>query len=171
VEKAVFEHPSAARLLNHPNRKSEVSYFGFDEETGLELRVRPDLEIQLPHSRIGGDLKTIDLANVKQERIRDRLHREIIERDYHLSAAMYCDVANLDQFFWIFVNKTAGYHWVAVVEASTELLELGRLEYRRTLREINTAMEINNWPAPITEDYTDFLNDFDLRRLEALGAM
>ncbi|HDR2588955.1 TPA: PD-(D/E)XK nuclease-like domain-containing protein [Enterobacter ludwigii] len=171
IEKAVFEHPSASRLLNHPSRQSEVSYFGFDEDTGLEVRVRPDLELQLPHARIGGDLKTIDLGNVKQERLRDRLHREIIERDYHLSAAMYCDVANLDQFYWIFVNKTPGYHWVVVVEASPDLLALGRLEYRRTLRMINEAMETNTWPAPIVEDYTDELNDFDLRRLEALGAM
>ncbi|HAT7488641.1 TPA: PD-(D/E)XK nuclease-like domain-containing protein [Enterobacter asburiae] len=171
IEKAVFDHPSASRLLNHPSRQSEVSYFGFDEDTGLEVRVRPDLELQLPHARIGGDLKTIDLGNVKQERLRDRLHREIIERDYHLSAAMYCDVANLDQFYWIFVNKTPGYHWVVVVEASPDLLALGRLEYRRTLRMINEAMETNTWPAPIVEDYTDELNDFDLRRLEALGAM
>lgn len=171
IEKAVFEHPSASRLLNHPSRQSEVSYFGFDEDTGLEVRVRPDLELQLPHARIGGDLKTIDLGNVKQERLRDRLHREIIERDYHLSAAMYCDVANLDQFYWIFVNKTPGYHWVVVVEASPYLLALGRLEYRRTLRMINEAMETNTWPAPIVEDYTDELNDFDMRRLEALGAM
>lgn len=170
IEKAVFEHPSASRLLNHPSRQSEVSYFGFDEDTGLEVRVRPDLELQLPHARIGGDLKTIDLGNVKQERLRDRLHREIIERDYHLSAAMYCDVANLDQFYWIFVNKTPGYHWVVVVEASPDLLALGRLEYRRTLRMINEAMETNTWPAPIVEDYTDELNDFDLRRLEALNA-
>lgn len=170
IEKAVFEHPSASRLLNHPSRQSEVSYFGFDEDTGLEVRVRPDLELQLPHARIGGDLKTIDLGNVKQERLRDRLHREIIERDYHLSAAMYCDVANLDQFYWIFVNKTPGYHWVVVVEASPDLLALGRLEYRRTLCMINEAMETNTWPAPIVEDYTDKLNDFDLRRLEALNA-
>jgi exodeoxyribonuclease VIII len=171
IEKAVFAHPSASRLLNHEKRESEVSYFGFDDETGLEIRVRPDLEIQLPHARLGGDLKTISMGNVKQERLRDRLHREIIERDYHLSAAMYCDVANLDQFFWIFVNKDPGYHWVAVVEASADLLELGRLEYRRTLRQINDAMMTNNWPAPISEDYTDQLNDFDLRRFEALAAM
>ncbi len=58
------------------------------------------------------------LGCVRQERLRDRRHREIIERDYHLSAAIYCDVSILDKFFWIFVNKDAGYHWLAVVEAS-----------------------------------------------------
>ncbi|MDM4815870.1 exodeoxyribonuclease VIII [Escherichia coli] len=168
IHAALQNNTDAARLLNHPERKSEISYFGFDEETGLEIRVRPDIEIRLPYESICADVKSVSLGYVRQERLKDRLHREIIERDYHLSAAMYCDVANLDKFFWIFVNKDAGYHWVAVVEASQELLELGRQEYRRTLRQINEALETNNWPAPITESYTDELNDFDLRRLEAL---
>ncbi|EHS6039249.1 TPA: PD-(D/E)XK nuclease-like domain-containing protein [Escherichia coli] len=169
IHAALQNNQDAARLLNHPERKSEISYFGFDEETGLEIRVRPDIEIRLPYESICADLKSVSLGYVRQERLKDRLHREIIERDYHLSAAMYCDVANLDKFFWIFVNKDAGYHWVAVVEASPELLELGRQEYRRTLCQINQALETNHWPAPITESYTDELNDFDLRRLEALS--
>ena len=168
IHAALQNNTDTARLLNHPDRKSEISYFGFDEETGLEIRVRPDIEIRLPYESICADVKSVSLGYVRQERLKDRLHREIIERDYHLSAAMYCDVANLDKFFWIFVNKDVGYHWVAVVEASQELLELGRQEYRRTLRQINEALETNNWPAPITESYTDELNDFDLRRLEAL---
>jgi exodeoxyribonuclease VIII len=75
--------------------------------------------------RIGADLKTISMWNVKQESLRAKLHREIIERDYHLSAAMYCETAALDQFFWIFVNKDENYHWIAIIEASAELLELG----------------------------------------------
>jgi exodeoxyribonuclease VIII len=170
ISAALQAHPSASRLLNHPARQSEISYFGFDEETGLEIRVRPDLEIQLPQLRIGGDLKTVSMGYVKQDQLRARLHREIIERDYHLSAAMYCDTANLDQFFWIFVCRDEGYHWIAVVEASVEELELGRLEYRRALRTINECTATGNWPAPITDDYTDELNDFDLRRLEALSA-
>lgn len=171
ISAALQAHPSTSRLLTHPSRQSEVSYFGFDEETGLEIRVRPDLEITLPHARIGGDLKTTSLGYVKQDDLKARLHREIISRDYHLSAAMYCDTAELDQFFWIFVNRDEGYHWIAVVEASPDLLELGRKEYRRALRTINDCTMSGNWPAPITEDYTDELNDFDLRRLEALGAL
>lgn len=171
ISAALQAHPSASRLLNHPARQSEVSYFGFDEDTGLEVRVRPDLEIQLPHARIGGDLKTTSLGYVKKDELKARLHREITSRGYHLSAAMYCDTANLDQFFWIFVNRDEGYHWIAIVEASPDLLDLGRKEYRLALRTINACMETNNWPGPIEEDYTDELNDFDLRRLEALGAM
>ncbi|EDQ2752380.1 exodeoxyribonuclease, partial [Salmonella enterica subsp. enterica serovar Pensacola] len=44
IQKALLEHPTAGKLLTHPSRAVEVSYFGIDEETGLEVRVRPDLE-------------------------------------------------------------------------------------------------------------------------------
>ncbi|EIN0889018.1 PD-(D/E)XK nuclease-like domain-containing protein [Salmonella enterica] len=168
IQKALLEHPTAGKLLTHPSRAVEVSYFGIDEETGLEVRVRPDLEIDMGGLRIGADLKTISMWNIKQEGLRAKLHREIIDRDYHLSAAMYCDTAALDQFFWIFVNKDENYHWVAIIEASTELLELGMLEYRKTMRAIANGFDTGEWTAPITEDYTDELNDFDMRRLEAL---
>ena len=168
IQKALHSHPTAGKLLLHPDRAVETSYFGIDEETGLEIRVRPDLEIDIDAVRIGADLKTISMWNVKQSGLRARLHREIIDRDYHLSAAMYMNTAALDQFFWIFVNKDEGYHWIAIVEASEELIELGMLEYRQTMNRIGNAFDTGEWPAPITEDYTDELNDFDLRRLEAL---
>ncbi|HBX8033698.1 TPA: exodeoxyribonuclease [Klebsiella pneumoniae] len=168
IQKALLNHPTSGKLLTHPSRAVEVSYFGIDEETGLEVRVRPDLEIDMGGLRIGADLKTISMWNIKQEGLRAKLHREIIERDYHLSAAMYCETAALDQFFWIFVNKDENYHWIAIIEASEELLELGMLEYRKAMRAIANGFDTGEWPAPITEDYTEELNDFDMRRLEAL---
>ncbi|HDH7387305.1 TPA: PD-(D/E)XK nuclease-like domain-containing protein [Escherichia coli] len=168
IQQALLNHESAGKLLRHPSRSVETSYFGMDDETGLEVRVRPDLEVEINGVRIGVDLKTISMGRVKQEGLRAKLHREIIDRDYHLSAGMYCSVADFDQFFWIFVNKDEGYHWVAVIEASEELLALGREEYQKTMRALAKAYDTNCWPAPITEDYTDELNDFDLRRLEAL---
>ena len=168
IQKALLNHPTAGKLLTHPSRAVEVSYFSIDEETGLEVRVRPDIEIDMGGLRIGADLKTISMWNIKQEGLRAKLHREIIERDYHLSAAMYCETAALDQFFWIFVNKDENYHWIAIIEASEELLELGMLEYRKAMRAIANGFDTGEWPAPITEDYAEELNDFDLRRLEAL---
>ncbi|MDE8755640.1 PD-(D/E)XK nuclease-like domain-containing protein [Pectobacterium polaris] len=168
IQKALLNHPTAGKLLTHPSRAVEVSYFGFDDETGMEVRVRPDLEIDLDGVRIGCDLKTISMWNVKQDGLRAKLHREIIDRDYHLSAAMYSETATLDQFFWIFVNKDENYHWIAIVEASEELLELGMLEYRKAMRAIAAGFDTGVWPAPIVDDYADELNDFDQRRLEAL---
>lgn len=168
IRTALLRHPSVANLFNHPSRVNEVSYFGMDDETGLEVRVRPDIELEIDGIRIAADLKTTSMGRIKQDYLRARLHREITERDYHLSAAMYSEVAGFDQFFWIFVNKDPGYHWVAVIEASQDLLELGSLEYHRTMSAIARAYDTGIWPAPITDDYTDELNDFDLRRLEML---
>ncbi|RTG56434.1 exodeoxyribonuclease, partial [Serratia marcescens] len=168
IQRALFTHPSAGPLLQHEQRAVEASYFGFDEETGLEVRVRPDLEIDLNSVRVGVDLKSVSMGRVKQDALRAKLHREIIDRDYHLSAAMYSDIAAFDQFFWIFVNKDEGYHWVAIVEASPDLLELGRLEYKKALRDIKNAFDTDTWPAPITEEIVDDLNDYDQRRMEAL---
>ncbi|EHA4645365.1 exodeoxyribonuclease, partial [Salmonella enterica] len=58
IQKALLEHPTAGKLLTHPSRAVEVSYFGIDEETGLEVRVRPDLELDMGGLCIGADLKT-----------------------------------------------------------------------------------------------------------------
>ncbi|MEY5593704.1 RecE family exodeoxyribonuclease, partial [Salmonella enterica subsp. enterica serovar Corvallis] len=65
IQKALLEHPTAGKLLTHPSRAVEVSYFGIDEETGLEVRVRPDLELDMGGLRIGADLKTISMWNIK----------------------------------------------------------------------------------------------------------
>jgi len=169
MQQAVFDHPEAGKLVTHPNRAVEVSYFGIDDDTGLEVRVRPDLEIQYDENlRVGFDLKSASLGRYKQDAITAMIRKEIINRDYHVSAAMYCDIAMLDQFFWIFVNKDENYHWVAIVEASPELLELGRLEYKKTLRDINNSMNTGIWPAPVTETLTINLTDFETRKLEEL---
>lgn len=171
IQSALYSHPEAGKLLHNPTRAVEVSYFGIDDDTGLEIRVRPDVELEYEGLRIGFDLKTISMWDVKEDALKSRLHREITMRDYHLSAGMYCNVADLDKFAWIFVNKDEGYHWVAVVWASESLLELGKLEYHRTIRAIANAMDTDEWPAPVTADYTDDLNDYDLRRLDALREM
>ncbi|MBS9541269.1 PD-(D/E)XK nuclease-like domain-containing protein [Morganella morganii subsp. morganii] len=168
MQEAVYEHPEIRPLINHPGRAVEVSYYGIDEDTGLEVRVRPDLEISTTDSRIGFDLKSVSLGRFKQDAIEAMIRREILNRDYHVSAAMYCDIAELDQFFWIFVNKDENYNWVAVVEASPDLLELGRLEYKKTLRDIRQAMDTDVWPGPVTTTLTIGLSDFDMRRLESL---
>ncbi|HAT4539528.1 TPA: exodeoxyribonuclease, partial [Serratia marcescens] len=168
IQRALFTHPYAGPLLQHEHRAVEASYFGFDEETGLEVRVRPDLEIDLNSVRVGVDLKTVSMGRVKQNALRTKLRWEITDRDYHLSAAMYSDIAAFDQFFWIFVNKDEGYHWVAIVEASPDLLELGRLEYKKALRGIKNAYDTDTWPAPIIEEIVADLNDYDQRRLEEL---
>lgn len=168
IQSALLSHPVASGWLQHPQRRTEVSYFGIDDDTGLDVRVRPDLEIDDGRERLAFDVKTVSLPRVKQDNLRYRLHREIMERDYHLSAAMYCDVAMFDRFFWIFVNKESGYHWVAVVEASEDELALGRAEYRQQLAAIRRAMDTGIWPAPVTESIYDTLTSHEYDRLKAM---
>ncbi|MFT2788900.1 RecE family exodeoxyribonuclease [Serratia sp. T13T92] len=169
IQYALLSHPLAGLWLQHPQRATEVSYFGIDENTGLDVRIRPDLEVDTGARRIAIDLKTVSLPYVKQDNLRHRLHREIIERDYHMSAGMYCDVGMFDQFFWIFVNKEPGYHWVAVIEASADELALGCAIYKLQLVAIRNAMDTGIWPEPITEVFTDTLTDYELSRLKELN--
>lgn len=65
IQKALLAHPTAGMLLTHPSRAVEVSYFGFDEETGLEVRVRPDLEIDLDGVRISNPKQQIAYLALK----------------------------------------------------------------------------------------------------------
>ncbi|MCW0974118.1 PD-(D/E)XK nuclease-like domain-containing protein [Pantoea sp. JV6] len=168
IQSALLSHSVASGWLQHPQRRTEVSYFGIDDDTGLDVRVRPDLEIDDGRERLAFDVKTVSLPRVKQDNLRYRLHREIMERDYHLSAAMYCDVAMFDRFFWIFVNKEPGYHWVAVVEASEDELALGRAEYRQQLAAIRRAKDTGIWPAPVTESIYDTLTSHEYDRLKVM---
>ncbi len=132
------------------------------------MRVRPDIEIRLPYESIA-DLKTVSLGYVRQDKLKDRLHREIIDRDYHLSAAMYCDVAGLInspdlreqrprlplQLWWM-LPHAAG--------AGSQKNTAGHCA------RLKKPWRQATGPAPITEAFTDDLNDYDTRRLEALDA-
>ena len=51
------------------------------------------------------------------------------------------------------------------------VLTIAMLEYRKAMRAIANGFDTGEWPAPITDDYTDELNDFDQRRLEALRVL
>ena len=144
---AVFAEPGAAKILNHPLRKSERSYYKVDAETGLTVKVRPDIEV----GNVIGDLKTIQLrGNPDEKWLLDELKRVIKKRKYDLSAAMYLDVSEKTGFVWIFVNKEPGYHWVAIVRASQKTLNEGAELYRAKLNAIKTGYETGCWPGPVS---------------------
>jgi exodeoxyribonuclease VIII len=80
---------------------------------------------------------------------------------------MYCETAALDQFFWIFVNKDENYHWIAIIEASTNCWNWA---CSSTAKQCALSHRIRHWRMASANHYryTEELNDFDLRRLEAL---
>ena len=145
MAKAVNSNPMAKKLLEHPSRNSEVSYFKRDGETGRILKCRTDIDV----GSIIADVKTISLRNkIDEDYLLKILYSEVVKRKYHLSAAMYCDITGADEFLWIFVNKEPNYHWVAVIGASEKLLEQGRELYQKQVTKLQSSTELNHWPEP-----------------------
>ena len=137
----------ANRLLRSPVRRTEVSYYATHPTTGLQVKVRPDLSV----GDVCIDLKSIHInRSVDSEWMLEHLRREIIKYKYHLSAAMYLEVAKLKEFVWVFVNKAPGYHWIATIRASEQLLTEGEDLYHTTMHRIHNAMQEDVWPGPMS---------------------
>ena len=137
----------ATKLLRAPNRRTEISFYDIHPTTGLQVKVRPDLIV----GDICIDLKSVHInRSVDSEWMLEHLRREVLKYKYHLSAAMYLEVAKLREFVWVFVNKAPGYHWVATVKASKELLAEGEDLYHVTMHRISDAMEKDEWTPPIS---------------------
>ncbi|MGL4830852.1 MAG: hypothetical protein ACRCXG_16330 [Vibrio sp.] len=135
----------ASKLLRHPARRCETSYFKRCDTTGMIIKARPDIEV----GRIIGDLKSIAFRGSYDEKyLISALRKEVFNRNYHLSAAMYLDITGKDQFLWIFTNKQKGYHWTATVRASSEILERGRELYLEYKQKISDAYTSGKWPKP-----------------------
>jgi len=165
MRKAVYSNPSCSKFLLHELAKREVSYFKIDKETGLMLKVRPDISV----ASICLDVKSIELwGNPDSENIQAALRKEIVKRGYHISAAMYNEIGGFEQFAWIFINKTEGYHWSALVLASEEMLELGALKYNKGKRIIADAINKGIFEPPITKPFIAELSGYDRAELERL---
>ena len=145
MARAAVNDKFANKLLRSPVRRTEVSFFATHKDTGLTVKVRPDLMV----GNVCIDLKSVGFNGpVDSTWVLERLRREVLKYKYHLSAAMYCEVAGLHDFVWIFVNKTPGYHWVAVVKVSQEMLFDGSELYHSTMLRIKESMDTNIWLPP-----------------------
>lgn len=80
---------------------------------------------------------------------------------------MYCDIAELDQFFWIFVNKDENYNWVAVVKPHRIYWSSDDWNTKDAAR-YPPGYGHRYMAGPVTTTLTIGLSDFDMRRLEAL---
>lgn len=142
---AVRDDADSGRLVKAPNLRCETSYFKRDEETGLIIKCRPDAEL----GAIVADLKSISLrSEPDEEHLINKLRWEVIQRGYHVSAAMYLDITGKSQFIWIFTGTQEGYHWNAPVMASDNILNEGREKYRYYLSMIALGYETGEWAKP-----------------------
>jgi len=145
MSEAALTDKYASKLLLAPARKAELSFFDTHPTTGLTVKARPDLIV----GDVCIDLKSVNINRaVDSEWMLEHLRREVLKFKYHVSAAMYLEVAKLRDFVWIFVNKEPGYHWVATIKASEQLLNEGDDIYHTTMHRIFNAEQNNVWPGP-----------------------
>ena len=114
---------------------NEASFFATDDNTGLELKTRPDSYWQA--NGVIYDIKTCQAADPKA------FAKVCLNFGYAIQAAFYMHVLRLagyqaDKFLFACVEKTAPYA-VAVHELSEEYLAYGKSKMDEALNKIATA--------------------------------
>jgi hypothetical protein len=130
---SVHAHPAASDLLK--GSKREVSLFD-THRTGLKIKGRVDV--------LGQDF----VADVKTAEAGDSqgFASAIFRYNYHVQAAMYCQLANVERFAFIAVEKVAPYA-VAVYELSPTALQIGLSALNNALQLIAECEDRKEWPA------------------------
>ena len=129
---SVQRHPAASELLKLKG-KAEVSMFGVDPETELQIKARPDY--LLDDRSLILDIKTTADASPRG------FQRSFANYRYWVQSAWYLWIAEMvtgrrpDAFIFICVEKQRPYH-TAVYIADDQSIELGMQEARRNLMDI-----------------------------------
>lgn len=136
---AVHTHPFAKRLLAGAQR--EQSLF-VEDGSGTLRKSRLDA---LTSGNIIPDIKTTESASM------DLFERSISKYRLHVQAAYYLDNCNLAgmekvSFFFICVEKSAPYA-VRCLQLMAEVIEYGRLLYKRDIQIYRNCLETGLWPA------------------------
>lgn len=142
IAHSVGKHVSASTLLQAG--LVEHSIIWQDEETGIWLKVRPDLLCVDFDTGICLDVKSTDNASA------DSFVRSCINFDYDLSAAMYLEglrvVFKRDfDFVFLAVEKDAPYG-CALYGAPEPMLLRGERRFRRALQILKDCRETGEWP-------------------------
>lgn len=147
---AAHRHPTMQALFGRFHAKTEVSIFWVDPETGVNLKVRPDIMTKPYKVAPNGficDLKTCQDASEAE------FPRQAWNLDMHLAAALYPmgymaahGTSEPPEFLWLAQEKTAPYA-NQIFPCTQELSEYGMLEVRRLLEIYAECREANHWPA------------------------
>tara|TARA_A100001201_G_C4057431_1_gene191624 strand:- start:153 stop:995 length:843 start_codon:yes stop_codon:yes gene_type:complete len=131
---SLLDHPvSGPFVRGQLAGKSEQSFFCKDDETGLELKCRPDFMLNDGSMII--DLKTTLDASPKG------FQRSMVNYRYYVQAAWYLDVVEKatgrkpDAFLFVAVEKNRPYN-TAVYCADEQMIQVGREHARRDLEKI-----------------------------------
>ncbi|TYZ12624.1 hypothetical protein FY528_04825 [Hymenobacter lutimineralis] len=110
---------------------AELTHTAVHEETGLTVKIRPDLLVVTPRlgRRVLVDFKTTSCRDYAQ------FVGTIEQYDYDRQAAFYSDVLQADRFLFIGVQKKAPHDiWLVELSADNHSMEQGRKKYCRLLR-------------------------------------
>jgi len=140
IAMAVSEHPVARKLLH--GSKREVSLFS-DHRTGLKLKGRIDV---LGEGFVA-DVKTAAEGDMQN------FAAAVFRYGYHVQAAMYCQLAGVEKFSFIAVEKTPPFA-VAVYTLSDKALQVGLNYLNYALDTIALCTESGLWPAYSADEQT-----------------
>jgi len=133
MTKSVAAHPAACALLDGAQR--EVSLFK-EHRTGLKLKGRLDV---LGNGYVA-DVKTAEAGDA------GGFAAAVFRYNYHVQAAMYCQLAGVERFSFITVEKAPPYA-VAVYDLSAKALQVGLEALNFALEAIADCTEAGEWPA------------------------
>jgi hypothetical protein len=133
-------HDMAAKILNHPRKKTEFTIRWTHGPTEQELRSRLDLYI--PGALIG-DLKTTKSASP------DGFRKEVLNHGYHRQAAFYraaveALTGKLLDFVFIAIEKASPYR-VEAYQLDDDFLDLGRRDVESALLRLQECIDSGKW--------------------------
>lgn len=144
---ALREHPIASALFEPGSGHPEVSMFWTDEQTGVNLRARPDW---LPDPRGDGRVIIPDYKSAVSAEP-DKFAKTAADFGYHQQAAWYCDgVTALDLgddplFVFVVQEKTPPY-LITVIQLDAEALRIGRALNRQAIDLYAECDRTGVWP-------------------------
>ncbi|MBD2716741.1 PD-(D/E)XK nuclease-like domain-containing protein [Microvirga sp. STR05] len=110
---------------------AEVTHTAIHAETGLPVKIRPDLLVVTPRlgRKVLVDFKTTSCQDYAQ------FVATIEAYDYDRQAALYTDVLGADRFLIVGVQKKAPHDiWLVELSADNYSMEQGRKKYQRLLK-------------------------------------
>lgn len=118
------------------NSHYEISCYTKDEQTGLNVRLRPDI---LPTSKS----TIVDIKSCLDSSPR-RFKNDVYNFGYSLSASYYLDFLGRENYVFAAVEKSAPYQ-ASLYVLNDEMVEYGRFQYRMALDLLKWSLDNNFW--------------------------
>jgi hypothetical protein len=149
---SILSDPAAKRLVEPPGDWEE-SIFWTDQNTGLELKARPDKQAVFGSETVLVDLKTTSSDPADY----DDISWSCLRYGYDFQAAWYMDgiasrMQSVEAFVFIFVQSEPPFV-CRVYELSEDAIERGQKNIETSLRDLAERLNTNNWHGKGYGDY------------------